>query len=109
MVAGATFLIEYPHTIIPPEEFVVCNITVGTTQYAMRCPIDCDRKTFSLYDGLNLVPIPEGSTIVITLSPITNPSTPQSVSSFRLTSFSDYTQNYLVDQIPNNLVPQYQC
>ncbi len=55
---------------------------------AGKIKVQTDPQPGTLLTGLS-VPVPEGSPLVIKIGPVTNPTTPQSVASFKLTSFTD--------------------
>lgn len=75
MPAGSSFLLEYPLTVTIPSDLTTCEITFNTVTYTMKCPVDPDTRTIKIHTGLT-VPIPEGSSLAIKFSPVTNPSTP---------------------------------
>ena len=91
MAAGASFIIVYPYAVGVPSAFTTCSVTYSGTAYPMYCVVNSGAHTIQLLNGLNSVAVPSGSHLVITLSPLTNPTVPHSVASFSVTSFTDYT------------------
>lgn len=73
-----------------PSELDLCTVTYLTIVYPMKCLVNQDDRTIKIYQSLASVAIPEGSTLSLKISPVTNPDTPQSVASFKLTSYTDW-------------------
>lgn len=80
----------------------------------MTCSINTSTKTIRVHDnGVNsnsIAAISAGSPVAITLGPITNPAVVQnSYGTFTLTSYTDHTFTYTVDNIPSGLSPSLEC
>lgn len=117
MPANPSLLLEYPPTVGIATTLSTCTITISAVVYNMYCPVNNNQRKIkiqsdpqpgTLLTGIT-VPVPEGAQVVIAFGPVTNPTTPQSVASFKLTSYTDSNQIYMIDRVANNLVPQYQC
>jgi hypothetical protein len=105
MPKDSSFLLDYPHTVVIPPELNVCTVTFLAVDYPMKCLVNSEEGTIKIYQGLAAVSIPEGSQLSLRFSPVTNPSTPHNVAGFKITSFTDWYQLYLIDKVPHNLVP----
>lgn len=76
MPRDSSLLLEYPHTVTLPPELDTCHITYLTIVYNMRCLVDVGERSVKIYEGLASVSLPEGSEVILTISPVKNPGTP---------------------------------
>lgn len=102
--SGAAFQITYPSTITVPSSLTDCYIVVSGTSYPMTCTVSTSTKTIFMSGFTGTAAA--GSQLALTLGLITNPtSSTTSTLSMGLTSYTDNTYAYTIDNIASNLVP----
>ena len=109
MPSGSSFLITYPTTVTAPVSLTTCQITyAGVTYDLYACAVDLDNNLISISGGFNAA-VAEFTQISITFGPCITPIRQPDPGKFTLQSYVGSTYRYKIDEIPEGLIPLFEC
>ncbi|CDW83721.1 UNKNOWN [Stylonychia lemnae] len=109
MAANFAYEIAYPSSVNVPSTLTTCYIVYNDVKYGMSCIVDKINQKIKVQDGFGQAVSSGGQQIQIYLGPINNPTDTQIFQSFQLTSYTDNSFTYKIDQITWGLIPSFAC
>jgi hypothetical protein len=109
MPSGCSFLITYPDTVQPPVVLSTCRITYGgITIDLYGCAVDLDNAIITISGGFNTA-VAAGGEIIITIGSVITPISQLNPGKFTLRAFIGTQFKYFIDEIPEGLIPLFEC
>jgi hypothetical protein len=109
MGVGACFNVTYPSYVSPELQLTTVQVVYKSQTYPMGWSIDATLRNIQLKRGLPKL-IPAGSKLQLIIGLLKNPESQlKTGESFVITSFTDATFKYQIDQVVSGLVPGFKC